>query len=150
MVKFPALVPIILLVSCASGPAPSDRLSVVVAVINDLYANVDQDVAAAAICESEKFDVSANVLQRVHVKTIPAVQCSKVDHSMTPGPFRLKGGSGYAVVLSVDKVTFESSRRAIATGAYSYAGLNGEGLVFTVEKSNDRWVVVSKTHSWYW
>lgn len=148
MMKFVALVVIIILGSCSREPTPDDWSSVSAAVINTLYSQIKGDVSAAAICKSGRTNVSQEVLEKIKVQSIPLVKCEGVDSSAPHWVLRIKGSSKFAVMLSVDKIAFTSPTAATVHASYSYGGLHAEGFTFTVRKYSQGWRVVKQAELW--
>ena len=148
MMKFVALVVLILLGSCSHKPAADDRSSVFAAVINTLYSQIQGNVSAVAICRSGRTDIPHAVLAKIKVQSIPVIKCAGVESSAPDWRLRIKGSSKFAVELSVEKITFTSSTAATVLANYSYGGLHAEGFTFTVHKYNQGWRVVKQAQSW--
>jgi hypothetical protein len=148
MMKFVAILVVILLGSCSHEPTPDDRYAVSAAVVNVLYSQIQGEVFAAAICQYGPADVPQEVLARIKARSIPVVKCASIDPSTTAWRLRVKGSSKLAVMLSVDEVTFTSPTAATVLASYSYGGLHAEGFTFTVRKYNHGWHVVKQAKSW--
>lgn len=143
-----AFAAITVLASCSSEPTLDDQFSVMAAALNTLYAQIDQDVSAVGICRSGHTNAPPEVFAKVNARSIPVVQCSSIDFSKPAERLHVMNSTDFAVALSADKVTFDSSTSATVVAHYSYGSLAAAGFTFILGKTTNGWSVIKQNDLW--